>query len=157
MELREKKVIESTVTVGCKCDGCGKESRDSKECEQWHDFSAGNCDYESDWEYLHACSVKCFIQLLDEYLKRLDGYSTAKISEFELPFAKLLYDALLTSKEISITEVPEFIKLAKENEKLKNRIDVLQQENQALVIKIAKYSQTARIIDTIVQQSKENV
>ena len=93
MKITEYKEVtqKKEVTVGFKCDNCGKVHSSNSLPDDWHEFSGhhnswGNDSCES-YEYYMACSPECYAKLLHNAVEEYKEYSTAEIDDFSIDFA----------------------------------------------------------------------
>lgn len=96
MGITEKRNVTEfkTVTIGRKCDVCGKTHEGAYTPDEWHTFSHhhnewGNDSIES-LENHEVCSPECYWTKFKECVLDLKGYSSAKVDEFEIQFARRL-------------------------------------------------------------------
>ena len=96
-----KQVTENKkVTVGYKCNHCGKIHNGSDIPDDWHEFNSHHNSWGNDsvdsYEYYLACSPKCYAKLLKEAVDEYSGcdYDEVEISGFSLEFAKQLSESL---------------------------------------------------------------
>jgi hypothetical protein len=99
MRKTEKKEVTSKqeVTIGYKCDCCGKEINATQLPNEWHNFNSHHDEWGNDsidsYEYYDVCSPKCYrdkmIQIVEgEYKNR----KWATIDEKDIQFARLLVE-----------------------------------------------------------------
>ena len=100
MKLTEYKEVtkRERVTIGYKCDNCGKIHNENSMPDSWHEFSGhhnswGNDSCES-YEYYMACSPECYAKLLQKAVEEFEEYSDAEIDNFEIDFAKRMVSFL---------------------------------------------------------------
>jgi hypothetical protein len=98
MEIKEKKQVTEfkEVTIGRKCDVCGKIHEGKYTPDEWHTFNHhhnewGSYSYDS-YEYHEVCSPECYWIKFKECVEDLKGYSNAKVDEFEIQFARMLLE-----------------------------------------------------------------
>lgn len=96
MKLTEYKEVtrKENVTIGYKCDNCGKIHNGSELPNDWHEFSAyhnswGNDSCESTERYM-GCSPECYAKLFQKAVEEFENYRDAVIDDFEIAFAKKL-------------------------------------------------------------------
>ena len=93
--IEYKKVTQrKEVTVGFKCDNCGKVHSSNCLPDDWHEFSGyhnswGNDSCES-FEHYMACSPECYAKLLHKAVEEYKDYSDAEIDNFNIEFAAKL-------------------------------------------------------------------
>lgn len=99
MYIREKKEVTEfkKVTVGCRCDNCGKDVRGKDIPDDWHHFSSHHNDWGNDsidsFEYYDVCSPECYIEkFIDVVDNEMEGYRDGKVDDMELDFARNLSD-----------------------------------------------------------------
>lgn len=103
MEIKEKQTVTETkeITIGYKCDVCGKESHGKYFPDDWHSFSHNHNEWGDDsvdsYEYHLVCSAECYSVKLNECVIDLEGRRDAKVDEMEIQFARKL-NTLLQSK-----------------------------------------------------------
>lgn len=104
MELKEKKIVtqEKDVTIGYKCDACGKIHHGNFPNE-WHFFSIEHREWGNDsidsYESFEVCSPQCYINKISdiingEYSDKFD----AKIDSMEIQFARNFIELYPTEK-----------------------------------------------------------
>ncbi len=80
------------------CDHCG-DTHNIQEVDQyyrlpksWHEFSSGHSDWGNDsiesHEQHHACSAKCYVEILKKQIKENKRYGSFKIDDLNHEFAK---------------------------------------------------------------------
>lgn len=100
MYLKEQKSVTEfkEITVGIKCDVCGKIHKCSYIPDEWHNISMHHNDWGNDsvdsYESFDVCSPKCYITKLKECVKELDGRHSAEVDYFDIYFARLLVNSL---------------------------------------------------------------
>lgn len=96
MEIRETKEVTETksVVVAHKCDVCGKINNGKNIPDEWHSFNHHHNEWGNDsidsYEYHEVCSPVCYWTKFKECVKDLEGYSDAKVDDFEIQFARRL-------------------------------------------------------------------
>ena len=99
MEIRkQKKVTEKKyVTVGYKCDNCGKEIKGSRRPKEWHHFSSHHNEWGNDsidsYEHYTVCSPKCYVEKLIKVVdSELSGRYDAEIDDMSIQFARRMVE-----------------------------------------------------------------
>ena len=100
MKIKETKSVTKNqeVTTSIKCDVCGKVHNGDYTPEEWHEISIhhhhwGNDSVES-YEYFDVCSPECYWQKIKECVAEYEGFTDAKIDDFEIQFARRLVNSL---------------------------------------------------------------
>ncbi len=98
-KIEEVKTVQNSVTIGYKCDICGKEHIGSFP-NDWHQFGHHHSDWGNDSgdssEYFYVCSVPCFANQLEKSLDEMEGHKqTAEIADMNYEFAQKLYNAMV--------------------------------------------------------------
>lgn len=94
MKIKERKEVTEVkmVTVGHKCDVCGTIHEGSELPDEWHSFNHQRNEWGNDnVEYHEVCSPKCYWEKFKYCVEDLTGYTYAKVDEFEIQFARLLF------------------------------------------------------------------
>lgn len=82
------------VTIGFKCDNCGKFHSSKILPNDWHEFIARHYDWGNDncdsYEYYMACSPECYAKLLHQAVEDYKESPTAEIDKFSIYFARRL-------------------------------------------------------------------
>ena len=100
MKIEERKQVTETkiVTVARKCDVCGKVHEGKYTPDEWHEFNHHHNEWGNDsidsYEYHEVCSAECYAVKFKECVKDLEGYTNAKVDEFEIQFARELVNLL---------------------------------------------------------------
>lgn len=84
-------IRKDTITVGYKCDICGKEHNDILLPENWHEFTIQHYAWEYDvWDTQIVCSVECYFKFLQEAVStyKNEKFTHIQIDEFNLQFAE---------------------------------------------------------------------
>lgn len=95
MKIETKKMIESKITIGYKCDVCKKVENDNYP-KNWFHFSSSHEGWHNDFvdsfEEYDVCSIDCFIKQVEKTMPWLDDYENdnAKIAGMSLTFIKNL-------------------------------------------------------------------
>ena len=103
MEVREQREVTElkVITIAVKCDVCEKINKESDIPSEWHGFNHHHNEWGNDsidsYEYHDVCSPKCYWIKFKECVDDLDGYSDAKVDNFEIQFARLLIENTLTN------------------------------------------------------------
>lgn len=94
MKLTEVQELTSLkeVTIGYKCDNCGKIHNGASIPDDWHDFSGHHNSWGNDsrdsYEFYTSCSPECYGKLLKKAVEEFSGYCDAIVDGFEIDFAK---------------------------------------------------------------------
>jgi len=94
MKITEYKEVtqREKVTIGYKCDNCGKIHNGNSMPDDWHEFSGehnswGNDSRDSCVHYT-ACSPECYAKLLHRAVEEFEEFWDAEIDYFTIDFAK---------------------------------------------------------------------
>ena len=102
MRLKEKQKItkEMDVTIGYKCDNCGKEvkSKDRDHPDDWH-LLGHNSGYPEGYDSDEVCSPKCYIEKVKYLSEMYKNDLNASIDDMTPKFALLLVEYTSQSKE----------------------------------------------------------
>ena len=96
MKITEYKEVtqRKEVTIGYKCDSCGKIHNGSYKPDNWHSFSGSHGEWGNDsidsFKYYMVCSAACYVSMLNVAIKEYDDYNSAQIDYFTIEFAKEL-------------------------------------------------------------------
>lgn len=149
MEITEKKTIDQDVVIGYQCDVCDKKASKKEKEDDWQFGSYGNSDYESDYTYIHVCSIKCFIKALEKGIKAIEGYDTGEVFDFRASFAKKLYEQLLSCSEIKVEETPQYIELKEKLDKAEKLIQRQNTDITDMTKRIYSYRNIASMLEVI--------
>lgn len=99
MEIKEKKEVTEVkeVTVGHKCDNCGKVVNKVNFPDEWHSFSSQHREWGNDscdsFEYYEVCSPECYIDKFTKIVEvEMKDRHDAEINEMEIQFARRLVE-----------------------------------------------------------------
>lgn len=98
MELKEYKEVteKRRVTIGYKCDVCGKAHYGNNYPNDWHEFSAHHNEWGKDsgdsYEYYLVCSPECYKIKLTSCINNFKEYESAEIDGMTVEFASKLLD-----------------------------------------------------------------
>lgn len=102
MKITKKKKIETEVTVGYKCEVCGKVVETEDEIFGFH---VNHHDYEGEnWWWIEVCSWECFLKKLPEVNKEYGRYKTAEVADIPMFIIKQLLNQALYKFEYCIHE-----------------------------------------------------
>jgi len=93
-EITELKEVTETkyVTVGYKCDSCGKVHTSKDLPNDWHEFNGHHnswgCDSVDSYQYYVTCGLQCYGKLLREAIESFKDYDDSEIDGFSLGFAR---------------------------------------------------------------------
>ena len=97
MRIEEKKdvTVKKSVTVGYKCDSCGKVVHEGGLPSNWHSFDTNHDDWGNDsidsFSYYHVCSPKCYFNKMNELLTGYQSFAertrSGEISGMRVQFA----------------------------------------------------------------------
>lgn len=97
--LKEQKKVTKleNVTIGHKCDNCGKVINTERFPDEWHHFSSHHNEWGNDscdsYEYYDVCSAKCYVEKFTDVVENeLNGRSDAEVDDKEIQFARVLVD-----------------------------------------------------------------
>jgi len=84
MEIREKRTIQSEITVGHECDVCKKRVMQNNTLPKgWIDFNVSHDEWGSDsnesFECYDVCSFECYIKRLEFCVAEMKEYSRTAI------------------------------------------------------------------------------
>ncbi len=95
MVIKETQTKTQEVSIGTKCDCCGKETREIYP-DTWHHFDSYHSDWGNDlcdsYEYFDACSPQCFLTIIKKEfsdghgIETPDDRSSVMISDFHEQF-----------------------------------------------------------------------
>ena len=96
MKIQEQQIVTENIlaTVAIKCDVCGNIHKDKYLPDDWHQISMhhnhwGNDSSES-YEYFDVCSPDCYWKKIKECVSEYEGFTDAKIDDFEIEFIRKL-------------------------------------------------------------------
>lgn len=95
MEIREyKEVTENkNVTIGYKCDSCGKVHNGIEFPDDWYIFYAFcNNQYNDFSEKYMVCSPECYVNELKNSVEDFEYMGNSKIDNFSINFTKKLLE-----------------------------------------------------------------
>ena len=114
--IKEKKVVESTVEVGKKCDVCGLQTLNRDVYDKWihgnHHHGDWGYDSQDSYEWFDICSPKCFRVQLERSITELGKTWTGEIFGMPLNFAKALLAEFNTVPAVDNLSLAEAIKVA---------------------------------------------
>lgn len=98
MDIKETKEVTEvkTVTVGIKCDNCGKVHNGDLP-DEWHSFSSHHNEWGNDsiysYEYYDVCSPECYVEKLAEVVEgEMNGIYNGKVDDMEIQFARRMVE-----------------------------------------------------------------
>lgn len=100
MKIIERKEVTETklVTVGHRCDNCGKINSGEDIPNDWHEFSGHHFSWGNDSidSYIHytVCCPECYFDKLRKAVEEFDGYDDAEIDGFSIEFTKRILGSL---------------------------------------------------------------
>lgn len=93
----KKVTSKQEVTIGYKCDCCGKEIYETQLPREWHNFNSNHDEWGNDsvdsYEYYDVCSPKCYKDKIIEIVEgEYKNRKFATIDEKSIQFARLLVE-----------------------------------------------------------------
>jgi len=98
MDIKETKEVKEvkSVTVGYKCNNCGK-VHNGDFPDEWHHFSSHNNDLENDsilsYKYYDVCSPECYVEKLTEVVEcKMSCIYDGEVDNMEIQFARRMVE-----------------------------------------------------------------
>ena len=98
MDIKETKEVTEvkSVTVGHKCDNCGK-VHNGDFPDEWHNFSSHHNQWRSDsidsYKYYDVCSPECYVEKLTEVVEgEMSGIYDGEVDDMEIQFARRMVE-----------------------------------------------------------------
>lgn len=98
MDIKETKEVTEvkSVTVGHKCDNCGK-VHNGQFPDEWHHFSSHHNEWGNDsidsYEYYDVCSPECYVKKLTEVVEgEMSGRYDGEVDDMEIQFARRMVE-----------------------------------------------------------------
>ena len=98
MEIKKQEQVTQVknVTVGHKCDNCGKEVNESRFPDEWHQFTSGHNEWGNDSyesiEQHDVCSPKCYVEKLTKVVGEMEDINDGEVDDMEVQFARRMVD-----------------------------------------------------------------
>lgn len=96
MKIQEQQIVtkNNLITVAIKCDVCGNIHKGEYFPDDWHQISIHHnhwgCNSSESYEYFDVCSPECYWIQIKECVAEYEGFTDAKIDNFEIEFARKL-------------------------------------------------------------------